>query len=292
MATLLQNLKRIAVLTIATLAVTLSANAQEWYIFGEYTWSAPHPVGTFYERHFQGETVDINGLEYQTIYVQNPAKGTTLDGAYRNEDNQVFYCKWNGNSYDDEVLLYDYDLEEGDFFNDMDVHPMQVTEVSTITDLNGTQRKKLTFHYIGLEDDITEFWVEGIGSSRGFMHVGMYEALPDSDGEMYDMLCYHVGDDVLFVNPQFNECDMPYAVEDNSIDNVVSIYPNPASDVIKILNDNNLNITSIEIIDLTGRVIMTTGKTDDIDVADIPEGQYFVKIYGDSTIVRKLFIQK
>ena len=66
----LQSLKKLVVLAIATLAISLNISAQEWYIYGIYTWSAPHPVGDFYEHHHQGEAVNIGGLEYQTIYVE------------------------------------------------------------------------------------------------------------------------------------------------------------------------------------------------------------------------------
>lgn len=292
MATLLQNFKKFAVLSIAMIALSLNINAQEWYIYGEFKWSAPHPTGTFYERHYESETVDIEGIEYQTIYAFNFRYETTrLEGAYRNEDNQVYYCKWNGTSYDEEVLLYDYDLEEGDFFHDDDEHPMQVTEVTTIIDENNVPRKKISFSFMGLAD-ATEFWVEGVGSSRGFMNVGMYEPLHDSDGEMYNLLCYHVEDNVIYVNPEFNECDMPYNVDENLVGNSVSIYPNPAKEIVNILNSNNLNITNIEIIDLMGRMVLSTEKTDSIDITEFPEGEYFVKIIGDSTIVRKLFIKK
>ena len=289
MATRLQNLKKLAIF-VAMLVISLSVNAQTWYIYGEYTWSAPHPVGDFHEHHYQGDVVNIGGMEYTTIYVDSEVNGNYLDGAYRNDDNQVYYCKWNGSSYDDEFLLYDYDLEVGDFFHDDDDHPMQVTEVTTITDLNGVSRKKITFSFSGLTD-VTEFWIEGVGSNRGFMHVGQWEADHDSEGEMYHLLCYHVDDDVIYVNPEYNDCDID-DVEENTVENNISIYPNPAKDVIKILTDNNLNITNVEILDLTGRTVLSTDKSADINISELPEGQYFVKIYGESTIVRKLFITK
>ena len=289
MATRLQNLKKLAIF-VAMLVISLSVNAQTWYIYGEYTWSAPHPVGDFHEHHYQGDVVNIGGMEYTTIYVDSEVNGNYLDGAYRNDDNQVYYCKWNGSSYDDEFLLYDYDLEVGDFFHDDDDHPMQVTEVTTITDLNGVSRKKITFSFSGLTD-VTEFWIEGVGSNRGFMHVGQWEADHDSEGEMYHMLCYHVSDDVIYVNPEYNDCDLD-DIEENTVENSISIYPNPAKDVIKILTDNNLNITNVEILDLTGRTVLSTDKSADINISELPEGQYFVKIYGESTIVRKLFITK
>ena len=286
MATRLQHLKKFAALLVAVFAISLSVNAQTWYIMGEYIWSPPHPQGTFTVFHYQAEDVTIDDMEYHTVYVQG--EGTLL-GAYRNEENQVYFCKWNGSSYDDEVMLYDYDLEVGDYFNDDDEHPMQVTEVSTITDIHGVSRKKISFEFIGLEDE-TEFWIEGVGSSKGFVNSGNYT--PTEDGAIFHLLCYHIDDDVVFVNPEYNDCDLPYSVEENDADNGISIYPNPANDIVNILNTNGLNITNIEIIDLTGRIILNTEDYDNINVTEIPEGQYFVKIYGNSTIVRKLFIKK
>lgn len=287
----LHFLTRFAALIAAVFAISLNINAQEWYIYGVYTWSAPHPVGTFHEHHYEGEAVTIGGLEYQTIYVQSEVNGNYLDGAYRNEDNQIYYCKWNGTAYDDEVLLYDYDLEEGDFFLDDSDHPMQVTEVSTITDLNGVARKKITFSYIGLPD-VTEFWIEGVGSNRGFMHVGMWEAAHDSDGEMYHLLCYHVNNNVSYVNPEYNDCDLPYGIDENMVENDVNIYPNPANQEVNILINNGSHVSSVEIIDLTGRVMLKSEKAVGIDISELTEGQYFVKISGETSIVRKLFIIK
>ena len=104
MVTRLQNFKKIAALTVALLAISLGVNAQTWYIMGEYIWSPPHPQGTYEETHYQAEDTEINGMEYHTIYVQE--QGVLL-GAYRNEDNQVYYCKWNGSTYEEERMLYD-----------------------------------------------------------------------------------------------------------------------------------------------------------------------------------------
>lgn len=287
MATRLQNLKKIAALTVALLAISLGINAQSWYIMGEYIWSPPHPQGTYEMIHYQAEDTEINGMEYHTIYIQG--QGTLL-GAYRNEDNQVYYCKWNGSSYDEEIMLYDYDLEVGDYFNDEDEHPMQVTEVSTITDHNGTLRKKIDFRFIGLENE-TEYWIEGVGSNRGFIYMGQYAPDPNGDGDIFHLLCYHIGENLIFTNPEYNTCDID-EIEENMTENGISIYPNPANNVVKILNDNNLNIIKIEIVDLTGRIVLSTEKNADINVSELTEGQYFMKIIGESTIVKKLFIVK
>lgn len=281
----LQRFKRITALAIALFAVSFGAKAQTWYVMGEYIWSPPHPQGTYEELHYQAEDVEINGMEYHTVYIHG--QGVLL-GAYRNEDNQVYYCKWNGSAYDDEVMLYDYDLEEGDFFNEDDAHPMQVTAVSTITDNLGVQRKKFDFSFIGLEDE-TEFWIEGVGSSKGFVNSANYT--PTSDGAIFHLLCYHVGSEVIYVNPQYNTCDID-EVNENKVENSLSIYPNPASNIVKILNTNDLKINKIEIIDLLGRTLISSDNCDEINVSCLPEGQYFVKIQGETTIVRKLSVSK
>ena len=220
MAIFLQNFKKILALTIALLAISFGVKGQTWYIMGQYIWSPPHPQGTYEETHYQAEDVAINGMEYHTIYSQE--QGVLL-GAYRNEDNQVYYCKWNGSSYDDEVMLYDYDLEEGDFFNDEDEHPMRVIEVSTITDHNGISRKKITFSFLGLEDE-TEYWIEGVGSSKGFVNSCNYT--PTSDGAIFHLLCYHVGDNLIYTNPTYNNCDVD-DVEEPKTEYDVNIYPIP-----------------------------------------------------------------
>lgn len=280
----LLNFKKVAILAVALLAVSFGAKAQSWYIMGEYIWSPPNPQGTFNELHYQAEDVEINGMDYHTIYA---AGERNLLGAYREEDNQVYYCKWNGSDYDEEVLLYDYDLEEGDFFNDMDDHPMLVTSVTTITDFNGIVRKKYDFMFIGLEDE-TEYWIEGVGSNKGFVNRGIYT--PTNQGAIFHLLCYHVGNELIYVNPEYNACDIDDINE--TPDNVVSIYPNPANNVVRVLSESNTPIRKIEVIDLLGRIVATANNSEFIDVSSLPEGQYLMKVYGETTIMRKLTIAK
>lgn len=280
----LQNLKKAAILTVALLAVSFGAKAQSWYIMGEYIWSPPNPQGTFEELHYQAEDIEINGLEYHTIYNHEQ---NLLIGAYRNDGAQVYYCKWNGSDYEDDILLYDYELEEGDFFNDMDEHPMMVTAVTTITDFNGIERKKYEFSFIGLEDE-TEYWIEGVGSNKGFVNRGIYT--PTDQGAIFHLLCYHVDDDLIFLNPEYNACDID-EINENT-DSSVSIYPNPANNIVRVLNINDSPIAKIEIIDMLGRIVTSTNNSDSIDVSNLSEGQYLVKIYSEPTFMRKLTITK
>ena len=58
-----------------------------------------------------------------------------------------------------------------------------------------------------------------------------------------------------------------------------------------MLNETNAPINKIEIIDLLGRVVMSSN-SDFIDVSGLSEGQYLVKIYSETTLMRKLTIAK
>lgn len=282
----MQKIRKAAMLAIALLAFSFGAKAQTWYIMGEYIWSPPHPQGTYEEYQTQGIDETINGMTYHTIYQESQGQWSLL-GAYRNDGEQVYYCKWNGSEYDNEVLLYDYELEEGDFFNDTDEHPMVVTSVSTITDFNGVERKKIEFEFTGLDEE-TEYWIEGVGSSKGFANSGNYT--PTNDGAIFHLLCYHVDDNLIFLNPEYDTCDID-EINENT-DTNVSIYPNPANNVVRILNTNDSPITKIEVVDLLGRTVISTNNSDFIDVSLLPEGHYLVKIYGESATIRKLTIAK
>lgn len=273
----LQNLKRTALLAIALLAVSFGVKAQQWYIMGRYIWSPPHPQGTYEELHYQAEDVEINGMEYHTIYIHG--QGVLL-GAYREEDNQVYYCKWNGSTYDEEVLLYDYDLEEGDYFNDLDEHPMRVIAVSTITDYNGVERKKIEFSFVGLEEE-TEYWIEGVGSSRGFVNSGNYT--PTDEGAVFHLLCYHVDDNLIYVNPEYNTCDIT-EIEENLAENSVNIYPNPANNKIHI--EGLVEESQISLYNAFGTCVKkhTLNGNDEIAIDDLAAGLYLLRINEKQTV--------
>ena len=58
-----------------------------------------------------------------------------------------------------------------------------------------------------------------------------------------------------------------------------AVYPNPATDVIKISNVNNLDITNLTITDINGRTMKQVNTSiEAINVSDLNSGIYFLKI--------------
>ncbi len=78
--------------------------------------------------------------------------------------------------------------------------------------------------------------------------------------------------------------------EDNSD---VSVYPNPAIDAINIVFNSEIgNQTTISIVDIDGKEIMnypihSYDKFNLLQTSFLPNGEYFLVIYGNTTIVKK-----
>lgn len=72
-------------------------------------------------------------------------------------------------------------------------------------------------------------------------------------------------------------------------ENVLSVYPNPATDVLH-LNVNG-TVENVSIFNMTGALVMQSAETE-VNVADLVSGNYFVKVVVDGKTTVKQFIKK
>ena len=78
------------------------------------------------------------------------------------------------------------------------------------------------------------------------------------------------------------------SVNEISASEHILVYPNPANYIVNIVSEKEIN--SVEIIDITGRIIMRRHDKH-IDVSQLPNGFYNLKIYSkDMTAVKKLTV--
>lgn len=56
------------------------------------------------------------------------------------------------------------------------------------------------------------------------------------------------------------------------------IYPNPSSEYFKIIHSKNSTILSVDIIDLSGKVVKNFRENEKYNIANIPSGKYFARI--------------
>lgn len=86
------------------------------------------------------------------------------------------------------------------------------------------------------------------------------------------------------------ETDLPDS--NNRIEDGFSVYPNPASNRIKIQNKDGINIHGITLFDATGRNVgrqTVNGITVDYDISHLPNGLYFLHIETPSqSLIKKV----
>jgi hypothetical protein len=82
-------------------------------------------------------------------------------------------------------------------------------------------------------------------------------------------------------------------VDVNSLEGKLNIYPNPASTEINISNAEN---STIQLLDLMGKVVLTKNIVDNNDVittAQLANGTYFVRITTENeTVTRKIIVNR
>jgi Leucine-rich repeat (LRR) protein len=83
-------------------------------------------------------------------------------------------------------------------------------------------------------------------------------------------------------------------VSDFDFSKYVSVYPIPATTVLNISSKNNIEIQSIAIYDVLGKIVLAipnTEKTTSVDVSNLRTGNYFVKIKSDKGSSSMKFIK-
>jgi len=117
-----------------------------------------------------------------------------------------------------------------------------------------------------------------------------------------------LGVNVITVNALLNDgtiisCSFEITIDnnlelaDNSILSSLLLYPNPASEIVKLGNPQNLDLETISIYDMTGRLIKLVDLKDIgieqlINISELSKANYFVIIQGEQTkIVKQLIIK-
>ena len=77
--------------------------------------------------------------------------------------------------------------------------------------------------------------------------------------------------------------------------NSVTLYPNPAKEYVDIHVDGDLNVTMMEVYDVYGKLINTVNVVENptrINVSNLANGMYFVRVTTEAGMVTKTFVKK
>jgi len=78
------------------------------------------------------------------------------------------------------------------------------------------------------------------------------------------------------------------------LDSKLSVYPNPTKGLIDISNDTDATISSVEVSDLNGRVVkrISLGNDTQVNISELSQGVYLLKIISDKGIVTKKVVKE
>lgn len=207
------------------------------------------------------ETVVIDDLTYFHI---EAGPHPNCDTFLREDINEKkIYALWDNQEH----LIYDFSLDIGDnaWFQGMLVTDIGYGDFYGMTNLR----------YYVLDDN----WklIEGIGME--------WDGIAGSFG--YSSCVYGGYDFVELIN-------MNQTISVNEIaSNKISIYPNPATDKLFINNSNTLNIQSIQLYDVLGKLVLQKlTNFQQLDVFALKSGVYLVRIGTDKGVITKKVIKK
>jgi hypothetical protein len=231
-----------------------------------------------------GDTI-INSNQYFKVY---QLEGLELDiteaeyvGAYREVDKKIYALF--GEFSENEMLIYDFNLEIGDFFDYPMYGEMEVLNVDTIELLDGTIRKK-----IELSGDA---WIEGIGSLSGLF------APIDPQPLNYtstNLKCFYQNETSIYINDYLSslDCDECFcALDIDSYDtNSFKIFPNPFFNELNFKTGLYTDFR-VRIYDSKGQLIkeISNFKSNRINLSELSCGIYFLELMdNEKTILRQI----
>ena len=230
----------------------------------------------------------VDGLAYKKLLRKLSSETTNWQGSLdydfyglmREESGKVFYKPIN---QEKEFLLYDFSMNVNDtavMYYCQNTNNEIVIRVDSITAEHIADSDRRVFH-ISSKDSFSpdwmqlNTWVEGIGDMKGLL----YSCHPVNAGGLTirRLLCYHENDDLLFINEEFNSCEV-----DNNVDYLEEKEPDMAffdylSNTLHI-TQNGIDYPNIAVYDIHGKAVFFNKNHSEntLDISFLPDGFYLI----------------
>jgi len=215
------------------------------------------PVSSQMTFYYQGDTI-FEGTSYMNFGLNTFMREDTIS-------RQVFL--YDPGFADNEFILYDFSLEEGESLNG----GLLIESVDSVQLTTGEYRSR--WHYT---TNSGEFYIEGIGSRDGFRTISDPIGPPN-----YDLMCVKKDG----VEIYGSRCNEVVGVEEIQIDqSLIKVYPNPSSSVFYV--ESEYELLMVEVLDQSGRLIKSFQMNKrSYDISEISSGLYSVRIHTNKGIV-------
>jgi len=209
-------------------------NAQ-WNIYLEYSISEA-PIDTVLLRYFLGGDTMVNQINYKKLCLEtgnlaNPER--KLAGLIREQNKRIYYrgTDFLGFPHDEEWLLYDFNVQEGDtVWHSNSGYDYTVIETIDSVEIDGRLRRRYkvnTWRNYYFEDE--EYWIEGIGSIKNGL-LGHITDIPTCCYHFWEFVCYCENGTEKYLNPSYDDCVPSFLLSSSGYKiplHEITIYPNP-----------------------------------------------------------------
>lgn len=289
-------------LLLLLLATIVDVDAQPPYVYSSgQQWNVL--IGSVYGNqlmtsvyHADNQYANVNGVIYKILFVDSDDIINVYRGLFREINGKILYRELDPyQNAGPEYVLYDWTMEVGDvtYVRYGEATRGLVLDQITDTVLNGVERRVFHLHY---ENDIelTEIWIEGIGSELGFLYSGTKNN-PESLIAYAALLCYYEDGNTTWDNPDYDSCVISYwASEEEEKEDDVSVYPNPTKGIFTVRLIEQGTVT-INVYDVMGRRLLNytgTGEHCTVDISHLPNGIYYVLMGNDGITSRTTIIKQ
>lgn len=246
-------------------------NKTSWLIFGSY--------GT--DSIYVTKDTLINGIMHKEIWALIPS--IMVNYLYVTEDtNSGHVYMYNINDGQD-VLLYDYSLEQGDT-----ICWSPYIGVDSVYFENGNKIIELNYTCVDPYNSTYKHrYIEGIGCNMGFSPIWAY-------GGIQVLLCSYKDGIQVFQNTDSiydGQCWITGIEEKRN--QTMKIWPNPAHECINI-ECKTPGIKQVGVFDLMGRIQMCQSMDEariSLNVRDLPPGIYLIRMQANTETVTSKFIK-
>lgn len=299
--------------TIFTMLLTFTASAQipdylagtpQWRIEWTFGGSLPCLEKHDYIYYLNGDST-VGEYNYKKVYERRlvlydwldspppPPPYEFCEGAdysdkfrilIRQEGRKMFVRDQMGQ----DTLLYDFNLEVGDTlpitYNMYPDEDFVVTAIDSM--LIGSSFRKI-FHINIFTGDVL---IEGIGFSSGLIDLFYNYEFPSI------LNCFVRNDTTWY--PQYGEpCDLSVSIDNNSVSEQISAWPNPVKDQLNIVLNTSSQIQSIHSIGIDGRRkdldFDQTGPNQlMVDFSEMAKGLYLLKLHASDRLPIKIKVIK
>ena len=129
----------------------------------------------------------------------------------------------------------------------------------------------------------------GTGTGSDANAFGVEIADMDDDGDFDVVYTSYTGNKVAWLE---NKIEETLSTTNVSLETNIKIYPNPTSSILTIDTNHSIEIESIKLYNIQGRVIKTYQNTNTIDITTLESGMYLLNIlYKKGTITKQIIKQ-